>query len=82
MQKTIPGIKDTSHYFKRVDPSNSSTTALIESPAKINLLIRPETKHLQQLEFIRNNGQNFSVLIDDDISEQKYKLVLLIRSKG
>jgi len=57
-----------------VDPSNSSTTALIESPAKINLLIRPETKHLQQLEFIRNNGQNFSVLIDDDISEQKYKL--------
>lgn len=57
-----------------VDPANSSTITLIESPAKINLLIRPETKHLQQLEFIRNNGQNFSVLIDDDISEQKYKL--------
>jgi hypothetical protein len=57
-----------------VDPANSSTNALIVSPAKINLLIRPETKHLQQLEFIRNNGQNFSVLIDDDISEQKYKL--------
>ena len=57
-----------------VDPANESTIALIESPAKINLLIRPETKHLQQLEFIRNNGQQFSVLIDDDISEQKYKL--------
>jgi len=57
-----------------VDPANSSTTALIESPAKLNLLIRPEIKHLQQLEFIRNNGQQFSVLIDDDISEQKYKL--------
>jgi hypothetical protein len=57
-----------------VDLANASTTALIESPAKINLLFRPETKHLQQLEFIRNNGQNFSVLIDDDISEQKYKL--------
>jgi len=26
------------------------------------------------LDFIRNNGQQFSVLIDDDISEQKYKL--------
>jgi hypothetical protein len=26
------------------------------------------------LEFIQNNGQQFSVLIDDDISEQKYKL--------
>ncbi|MBE0570707.1 MAG: hypothetical protein IH618_04110 [Ignavibacteriaceae bacterium] len=57
-----------------VDPANESTIALIESPAKINLLIRPETKHLQQLEYIRSNGQQFSVLIDDDISEQKYKL--------
>jgi len=57
-----------------VDPTNASTTALIESPAKLNLLIRPETKYLQQLEFIRNNRQQFSVLIDDDISEQKYKL--------
>ncbi|MCW8803063.1 MAG: hypothetical protein OQK57_01600 [Ignavibacteriaceae bacterium] len=57
-----------------VDPASSSTTELIESPAKINLLIRPETKHLQQLEFIQNNGQQFSVLIDDNISEQKYKL--------
>jgi len=57
-----------------VDPADASTTALIESPAKINLLIRPETKHLQHLEYIRSNGQQFSVLIDDDISEQKYKL--------
>lgn len=57
-----------------VDPANESTIALIESPARINLLIRPEIKHLQQLEYIRNNGQQFSILIDDDISEQKYKL--------
>jgi len=57
-----------------VDPANASTIALIESPAKINLLIRPETKYLHQLEYIRNNGQQFSVLIDDDISEQKYTL--------
>ncbi|HSW53743.1 MAG TPA: hypothetical protein VLH59_01520 [Ignavibacteriaceae bacterium] len=57
-----------------VDPANSSTITLIESPAKINLLIRPEIKHLQHLEYIRSNGQQFSVLIDDDISEQKYKL--------
>lgn len=56
------------------DPSNSSTMALIESSAKINLLIRPDTKHLQQLEFIQNNGQQFSILIDDNIREQKYKL--------
>ena len=60
--------------IKDVDPASASTTALIESPVKINLLIRPESKHLQQLEYINNNGQQFSVLIDDDISEQKYKL--------
>lgn len=63
-----------SFIINDVDPANASITALIESPTKINLLIRPETEHLQQLEFIRNNGQQFSVLIDDDISEQKYKL--------
>jgi len=63
-----------SFIINDVDPANASITTLIESPTKINLLIRPETKHLQQLEFIRNNGQQFSVLIDDDISEQKYKL--------
>jgi Tfp pilus assembly protein PilO len=57
-----------------VDPARETIITLIESPTKINLLIRPETKHLQQLEFIRNNGQQFSVLIDDDINEQKYKL--------
>jgi len=57
-----------------VDHANASTNVLIESPTKINLLIRPETRHLQNLDFIRNNGQQFSVLIDDDISEQKYKL--------
>jgi len=60
--------------INEIDPSNESIITLIESPAKINLLIRPETKHLQQLEYIRSNGQQFSVLIDDDISEQKYKL--------
>jgi hypothetical protein len=57
-----------------VNPANESTTALIESPAKLNLLIRPEAKHLSLLEFIKHNGQQFSVLIDDDISEQKYRL--------
>jgi hypothetical protein len=57
-----------------VDPSNASTVAMIESPAKLNSLIRPETKHLQHLEFISKSGQQFSVLIDDDITEQKYRL--------
>ncbi len=57
-----------------VDPASESTAALIESPAKLNSLIRPETKHLQHLEFISKSGQQFSVLIDDDITEQKYRL--------
>jgi len=57
-----------------VDPGNSSTVALMESPTRLNFLIRPEIKHIQSLEFIMRNGQQFSVLIDDDISEQKYNL--------
>lgn len=57
-----------------VDPGNQSTTALIESPTKLNFLIRPDTKHIQYLESITKNSQQFSVLIDDEISEQKYQL--------
>jgi len=57
-----------------VDPGNPSTTQLIESPTKLNFLIRPDLKHLQYLEFITKNLQQYSVLIDDDISEQKYQL--------
>ena len=57
-----------------VDPGNKSTTLLIESPTKLNFLIRPDTKHIQYLEFIKKNSQQFSVLIDDEISEQKYQL--------
>ncbi len=34
------------------DLGNQSTTLLIESPTKLNLLIRPDTKHIQYLEFI------------------------------
>ena len=57
-----------------VDPASESTSALIESPEKLNSLIRPEIKHLQHLEFISKSGQQFSVLVDDDITEQKYRL--------
>ena len=57
-----------------VDPGNQSITALIESPTKLNFLIRPDTKHLQYLEIITKNLQQFSVLIDDEIREQKYQL--------
>jgi hypothetical protein len=63
-----------SFIIKIADPGSESTSELIESPERLNFLIRPETKHLQHLAFIRNSGQQFSVLIDDDIDEQRYKL--------
>ena len=57
-----------------VNPTEPSTISLIESPSKFNFLIRPETKYLQSIEVISNNSQQFSILIDDEISEQKYQL--------
>lgn len=57
-----------------VNPGNQSTMMLIESPTKLNFLIRPETKYLQYLDIISSNSQQYSILIDDDISEQKYQL--------
>jgi len=57
-----------------VDPTNSATISLIESPTKLNFLFRPETKYMQSVEVITNNSKQFSILIDDEISEQKYQL--------
>lgn len=57
-----------------VDPTNSLTISLIESPTKLNFLFRPETKYVQSIEVISSNSQQFSILIDDEISEQKYQL--------
>jgi len=60
--------------IKDVDPGNQSTTTLIESSAEINFLIRPDSKYTQVLDLMKANDKQFSILIDDDISEQKYKL--------
>jgi len=57
-----------------VNPMNPEIISLIESPTKLNFLIRPENKYLQLLEIFSNNLQQFSILIDDEISEQKYQL--------
>lgn len=57
-----------------VDPGDPSTALLIESPSKLNFLIRPDTKQLQNIESITKNSQQYSVLIDDEIKEQKYQL--------
>ena len=57
-----------------VDLRKASTTALVESSTKLNFLIRPDSKIVQQLKFINENGKQFSILIDDEINEQKYKL--------
>jgi hypothetical protein len=56
------------------NPMKPETISLIESPMKLNFLIRPETKYLQLLEIFSNNFQQFSILIDDEIIEQKYQL--------
>ena len=57
-----------------VDLGNPSVNLLIESPTKLNFLIRPDPKQVRYLEFITKSSQQFSVLIDDEISEQKYQL--------
>jgi len=57
-----------------VNLDNQSTMLLIESATKLNFLIRPETKYLQYLDILSSNSQQYSILIDDDISEQKYQL--------
>jgi hypothetical protein len=60
--------------LKNTNPEDPSTEKLIESSTKLNLLLRPELSHLQHLNFIRSNGKQYSILIDDEITEQKYKL--------
>jgi hypothetical protein len=57
-----------------VSPANQSTIQLIESPTKLNFLVRPEKTTQPFLGTIRKNSQQYSILIDDDINEQSYKL--------
>ena len=60
--------------IKDVDPGYSATVSLIESSTKLNFLIRPDSKFIRNLDLIKENGKQFSILIDDDTREQKYKL--------
>ena len=60
--------------IKSGDPENPSTSSLIESSSKLNFLIRPDSKYTQIIRSLKENNKQFSILIDDDISEQKFKL--------
>ena len=64
-----------------IDPKNSADNELIESSAKFNLLLRPESKLIPYLDKIKKNGKQFSILIDDDIGEQKYRLAASFSEK-
>jgi hypothetical protein len=59
---------------KDIEPGNSTDDGLIESSTIFNLLLRPESKLIQKLNFLKENQKQFSLLIDDDIKEQKYRL--------
>jgi hypothetical protein len=60
--------------LKDIEPGNDLTEGLIESSAKLNFLISPDSKYIQDLDLMKANDKQFSILINDDISEQKYKL--------
>jgi hypothetical protein len=57
-----------------VDLESGDTEYLFESPLKVNILVRPESNIKKNLDLILKSGQQYSVLIDDEITEQKYKL--------
>lgn len=63
-----------SFVIRDVHPDNPSALRLLESTEKINFLLLPGSSNLKQQEIIQKYGQQFSVLVDDNISEQKYKL--------
>lgn len=63
-----------SFMIKDVGPANESALQILESTEKINFLLQPSSNNLSQIETIQKYGQQFSVLIDDDINEQKYQL--------
>ena len=66
---------------KDIDPENSADDQLIESSTKFNLLLRPQSKLIPHLNQIKGNGKQFSILIDDEISEQKYRLAASFSEK-
>jgi hypothetical protein len=57
-----------------LDLENVNDSALIESSASINFLIRPNSKYKDLVSYIKSYKKEFSLLIDDETEEQKYKL--------
>ena len=66
---------------KDIDLENSADNEFIQSSAKFNLLLRPESKLTSYLNQIVENGKQFSILIDDDLNEQKYRLAASFSEK-
>jgi hypothetical protein len=60
--------------IEEVDPVNESALQILESTEKINFLLLPSSVNLKRIETIQKYGQQFSVLINDNIGEQKYEL--------
>jgi hypothetical protein len=53
---------------------NENDSALIESSSSVNFLIRPNSKYKDLINYIKSYKKEFSLIIDDDTEEQKYKL--------
>ena len=57
-----------------LDFENVNDSVLIESSASINFLIRPNSKYKDLISYIKSYKKEFSLFIDDETEEQKYKL--------
>ena len=71
-------ISRDKRYFalliRDLDFENANDSVLIESSASINFLIRPNSKYKDLISYIKSYKKEFSLLIDDETEEQKYKL--------
>jgi len=60
--------------IKDFELSDSEDSLLLELPEPFSLLLKPSTENTKLVKYIVDLGKTYSILIDDDIAELKYRL--------
>ena len=73
-KEIIRNSRTLAFLIRDYELSNSEDSLLLELPEPFAALIKPTTENIKLVKYINDVAKTFSLFIDDDIPELKYKL--------
>jgi hypothetical protein len=67
-------IRTLAFVIKDFELSGSKDSLLLDMPEPFTTLLKPTTESIKLVKYIKDVGKNYSLFIDDDIPELKYRL--------